>query len=89
MSENSCIRDFSGQAFTDRVLADLTVLRFITTVWTQMSENSYLGKFSAQVSEIVFFADLTVLRFLQMHELNCKKSHISASSVHKYHKSCF
>ena len=42
-------------------LADLTVLRLITTVCTKMSQNSYLREFWAQVSQIVFFADLTVL----------------------------
>ena len=51
-----------------------------------MSENSYLREFCAQVSQIVFLDDLTVLRFIK----NCMskksyKTHISASSVHKYH----
>ena len=53
-----------------------------------MSENSYLQKFSAQVSQIVFVANLTVLRLLQLYDLKCQKTHISAISVHKYHKSC-
>ena len=45
-------------------LADLTVLRLITTVWAKMSQNSYLREFYAQVSQIVFLADLTVLRLI-------------------------
>ena len=45
-------------------LADLTVLRLITTVWAKMSQNSYLREFCAQVSQIVFLADLTVLRLI-------------------------
>ena len=44
-------------------LAELTVLRLITTVWAEMSKNSYLCEFWAQLSKIVFQADLTVLRF--------------------------
>ena len=53
-----------------------------------MSQNSYLREFCAQVSQIVFFADLTVYGLLQLYEQNCQKTHISTSSVHKYHKSC-
>ena len=54
-----------------------------------MSQNSYIREFCAQVSQIVFLVDLTVLRFLQLYEEKCHKSHMSASSVHKYHKTCF
>ena len=46
-------------------LADLTVLRFITTVLAKMSQNSYLHEFCAEVSQNVFLADLTVLRFIK------------------------
>ena len=53
-----------------------------------MSENSYLPEFCAQVSQIVFLADLTFFRLLLRYEQKCQKTHISASSVHKYHKSC-
>ena len=44
------------------LLADLTVLLLITTVWRKMSPNSYLRELCAQVSQIVFIADLTNLR---------------------------
>ena len=54
-----------------------------------MSENSYLRHFSAQVSQSVFLAYLTVLRLITTYDLKCQKTHISAISVHKYHKSCF
>ena len=63
MSQNSYLRKFCAQVSKVVFLADLTVLRLITTAWTKMSQNSYLREFSAQVSQIVFFADLTVLGF--------------------------
>ena len=54
-----------------------------------MSENSYLREFCAQVSQIVFLADLTFFRLnYYVYEQKCQKTHISTSSVHKYHKSC-
>ena len=51
-----------------------------------MSPYSYLREFCAQMSQIVFLADLTVLQLLLLYEQICHKTHISASSVHKYHK---
>ena len=60
-------------------LADLTVLRLIT-VSAKLSQNSYLREFCAQVSKIVYLAEHDLLQM-------CHKTHISASSVHKYHKS--
>ena len=53
-----------------------------------MSENSYLPEFCAQVSQIVLLVDLTVLRLILLYEQKCHVTHIFASSVHKYHKSC-
>ena len=87
MSENSYLRDFSVQVSPNRVLSLLDILQFNTTVWAEMSENSYLREFSAQISQIVFLAYLTVLRLLQLYDLKCQKTHISAISVHKYHNS--
>ena len=160
MSHNSYLREFCAQVSQIVFLPDLTVLRFITTVWAKMAENSYLREFIAQVSQIVFLADLTVLHLITtvwtkivtklisprvlctsvtnrvltwfdrfMAKYNCmrenvakfisprvvctnitnrvlswfdrftafyysmskkfKKTHISTSSVHNYHKSCF
>ena len=86
MSENSYLRQFSAQVSQSVFLACLTVLRLITTVWPKMSENSYLRHFSAQVSQSVFLAYFTILRLLQLYDLKCQKTHISAISVHKYHK---
>ena len=48
MSENSYLRQFSAQVSQIVFLADLTVLRFITTI-VEMAENSSLLHFSAQV----------------------------------------
>ena len=47
-----------------------------------MSENSYLHNFNAQVSQGVFLAYLTVFDVLQLYDLKCQKTHISAISVH-------
>ena len=69
-------------------LADLTVFRFITTVWVKMSPNSYLREFCTQVSEIVLLADLTVLRLTTTVWVKRSPTHISASSVHKCRKTC-
>ena len=61
MSQNSYLREFCAVMSQIVFLADLTVLRLITTVWAKMSKNSYLREFCAQVSKIVFQADLAVL----------------------------
>ena len=89
MSENSYLLQFSEQVLQIVFLAYLTVLRLFRIVWPEMSENSYLRFFSAQVSQIVFLAYLTVSGLLILYNLKCQKIHISAISVHKYHKSCF
>ena len=68
--------------------ADLTVLRVITLVWTKTSKMSYISEFSVEVTQIVFSAHLTVLRLVTTVRVKTSKSHISGSSVHKYHKSC-
>ena len=88
MSQNSYLREFCALKSQIVFQADLTVLRLITTVWAKMSQFSYLHEFCAKVSQIVFLADLTFYGLLQMDEEKCHKTHISASSVHKYHKSC-
>ena len=89
MSEISYFRPFSAQVSQIVFLPYFTVLRPNTTVKPEMSENSYLRHFSAQVSQIVLLSYLTILRdILQLYVLKCQKSHISAISVHKYHKSC-
>ena len=87
MLENSYLRNFSAQVSQTVFLAYLTVSRDITTVWLELSVNSYLRDFSAQVSQIVFLAYLTVLGLLQLYDMKCQKTHISAISMHKYHKS--
>ena len=64
MTENSFLCEFHAQVSQIVLLADLTVLRLITTVWAKMWEDSYLREFCAQVSQLVFLADLTVLRII-------------------------
>ena len=86
MSENSYLCFFTAQVTQIVFLRYLTVLRLITTVWPEMSENSYLRHFNAQVSQIVFLPYLTVLRLIKLYDLKCQKTHISAISMHKYHK---
>ena len=61
MSENSFLCEFHAQVSQIVLLADLTILRLITTARAKMSENSYLREFCSQVTQIVFLADLTVL----------------------------
>ena len=54
-----------------------------------MSQNSYLREFYSQVSKIVFVADLTVLSLIKsVSSKMSQNSYISASSIHKYQKSC-
>ena len=57
MSENLYLGLFSAEVSEIVFLADLTVLRLITTVWAKMGENSYLREFNAQLWQIVFLAD--------------------------------
>ena len=61
MSQNSYLREFCVQVSQIVFVADLTVLRLITTVWAKMSQNSQLYELCAQLSQIVFLADLIVL----------------------------
>ena len=86
MSENSYFHHFIPQVSQIVFFAYLTVLQLITTLWTDMSENSYLHHFSAQVSQIVFLLIWPFYSLLQPYDLKCQKTHISAISVHKYHK---
>ena len=87
MSENSNLRHFNAQVSQIVFLPFMTVLKLITTVWPDISENSYLCFFTAQVTQIVFLRWLFYDLF-QLYDLKCQKTHISAISMHKYHKSC-
>ena len=64
MSQNWNLCQFSAQVSQNVLLADLTVLQLITTVWAKMSQNSCLGEFCVQASEFVFLVDLTFLRLI-------------------------
>ena len=89
MSENSYPREFCAQVSQIVLLADLTFLRLITTVWAKMAKKSHVRQFIAQVSQIVFLADLTVFT-AYYYCINKKfhKTNISTSFVHKCHKLC-
>ena len=65
MSENSYLLLFSQQVSQIVLLAYLTVLPPITTVWCEIWENSYLHYFSLQVSQIVFLTYMTVLHLIR------------------------
>ena len=54
-----------------------------------MSQILYLPEFIEQVSQVVFLAYFTVLGLFILYKEKFHKTHIYASSVNKYHKSCF
>ena len=54
-----------------------------------MSQILYLPEFIEQVSQVVFLAYFTVLGLFILYKEKFHKTHIYASSVHKYHISCF
>ena len=58
----SYLREFSPQVSQIVFLAQLTVLRLVTTVLVKTFKMSYLREFSPQVSQIVFSAQLTVFK---------------------------
>ena len=88
MSENWYLLQISDKVSQIVFSAFLTALLLITTVCVEISDNSYLCDFSAQVSQFVFLVNLNVFfALLKMYDLKCQKTHISAISVHKYHKS--
>ena len=56
MSQNSYLRKFCALMSQIVFLADLTILRLITTVLAETSKNSFFREFVARVSKIVFLA---------------------------------
>ena len=60
----------------------------LPTVWAKMSQNSYHHEFCAQLSQIVSLAEWPFYGLLELYEQKYHKTHVSASSVHKYKKSC-
>ena len=87
-SKISYLREISAQVSQIVFSGHLTVVLLITTVWPKNSKSSYLREFRAVVSQIMVSAHLTVLRLITTVWDKSSKSHISVSSVHKYHKSC-
>ena len=90
-SKISYLREFSAQVSQIVFWVHLTVLRLITTVWGKSSKIFLLWEFSAQVSQnrVLSSFDRYLLGLLQLYEVKLKKSHIFASSWHRYHKSYF
>ena len=88
MSQISYLRELCEQVSQIVLFSDLTVLQLVTTVWGKMSQILYLPEFLEQVSQIVFLAYFIVLGLFTINKKKCHKTHIYASSVHKYHKSC-
>ena len=124
-SENSYLREFIAQVSQIVFLADLTVLRNITTVWTKNFTklifprvlctsvtnciltwfDRFMAKYNRMRENVANFISPRVVctsitnRVLTLFDRftayyycmskKFKKFHISTSSVHNYHKSCF
>ena len=85
----SYLRQLSAQVSQIVFLANMTILRLITTVGARVSKNfnismSSAHKYHKSCSQLNF----PVYGLLQLYELKLQKSHISVSSVHKYHSTC-
>ena len=88
MSENSYLREFSAQVSQIVFLADLTVLPSIN--FNLYLDNGVNSTSKRQLfSSVYFLAFTSITKVLQLCDLKCQKTHISESSVPKYHKSCF
>ena len=99
-SKISYLREFSAQVSQIVFSAQLTVLRPLTTVWQvtqmvfsaqnvlQVFKNLISPEFSAQVHKSCYQLIWPFYGLLQLYEKKLQKSHISVSSVHKYHESC-
>ena len=88
-SNISYLREFSPQISQTVFFVDLTVLELITTVWAKTSKTLISPRVQCTSirNRVLSWFD----RFSDYY--NCmsyrpQKSHISASSVHKYPKSC-
>ena len=82
LSEISHLHHLSAQVSQSRCSSKpiWPVLRFITTVWLEMSENSYLPPLqctSITIRVLRLFDRFTAL--LQLYNLKCQKTHISAT----------
>ena len=89
MWENSYLREFCAQVSQSVFLADLTVLRIITTVWEK--------NFTKLISPLVFCTSLPnrvvswfdrFTSYYNCMKKNGQKTHLCAISVHKCPKSC-
>ena len=90
LSENSSLREFCAQGSQIVFLADLTVLRLIRTVWAKMSKKLISPRvLCTSIKKSCFKLIWPFFRLLELYDQKCHKTHISASSVHKCHKSCF
>ena len=87
ISKNWYLRNFSAQLSQIVFLAFLNGLRLITNVWPEKSENWCFREFSAHYHKSCSSVFWPFYGLLKLYDLKCQKAHISAISVHKYHKS--
>ena len=88
MSENSYLRNISAQVSQIVFLAYLTVLRLFRIVRPEMSENLYLHHLVHKYHNWCSLLIWPFYGYSELYDLKCQKTHISAISVHKYHKPC-
>ena len=89
MSQNSYLREFYSQVPKNVFVADLTVLSLIRTVSSKMSQNLISPRVlctSIKIGVPSCFDRFTAYYYCMYK--NVTKTHISASSVYKYKKSC-
>ena len=88
MSENSYLRNISAHVSQIVFLAYLTVLRLFRIVRPEMSENLYLRPLVHKYHNWCSLLIWPFYGYSELYDLKFHKTHISAISVHKYHKSC-
>ena len=88
LSQNSFLHEFCAQVSQIVFVADLIVLRLFTTVWAKMSQNSYLREFVHNYHKSCSYLIWPFYGLLELYEQKNHNTQISASSVHKYQKSC-
>ena len=88
-SKISYLREFSAQVSQIVFWVHLTVLRLITTVWGKSSKIFLSpGVQCTSITNRVLSSFDRFRAYLQLYKEKLRKSHISASSVQRYNKSC-
>ena len=91
MSENSYLREFCAQVSQIVFLADLTVLRTISTEFLHKSPKScsYFDRFTSFYNCMKKMSqNSSKMSPKRLNHMSCHQTHISASTVHKCHKTC-